>query len=176
MRIVFDDVVKNDQQKQWEIKYHEEGDGARVLGDGSWQTIIRVAAFSMMDWRAAEYNIPPSDINTLIDIIVLEQYVTSDFFNGPNSLFNAPTVGEARQAYLAEIVRLKLLYRVSTRTKDNPLQIVRNNLEPSDPLDMAVKGMSVLMNRQVTGAEMLDPAVATVLTNFQSSMTFGPKG
>jgi hypothetical protein len=123
-----------------------------------------------MDWRAAEYNIPPTDIDTLVDILVLEQYIAPEFFNGPNSLFNAPTIAEARAAYVAEIVRLKLLYRVSTRTKDHPLAVVRQAHIPSEPIDMAYKGMTVLFNRHMSGAEQLDPAVATVLSNFRDAV------
>lgn len=164
MRIVFDGVDRDDKQSLWKISYHEEGEGAEE------NKIVLLAPFSMMDWRAAEYNIPPTDIDTLIDIMMLEQYISVDFFNGPNSLFNAPSIEIARTAYLAEIVRLKLLYRVSTRTKNHPLAAVRDSHTPSDPLDMAHKGMTVLFNRQFTGAEQLDPAVATVLSNFRDAL------
>ncbi|MCX4813695.1 hypothetical protein OG601_24150 [Streptomyces sp. NBC_01239] len=98
--------------------------------------------------RAAEYDIDPMDVDTLLDIVLHEQFVNPDdddkvtagmrspalknqgkFRKGdlmPTNLFNAPTIEHARDAHLARIdYAKKNKVQVSVPKKNNPLDAVK---------------------------------------------------
>lgn len=167
MRIVFNSVETDVKNNRWEIRYDEihdeDPENIRV------QPITVAMPMDSLEWRAAEYNIDPSDINTLVDIVICERFVTMDFYKGPDSLINAPDIETARKAYLTEIARIKLLYRISTRSKDHVLQQVKNE-SVHDPLNMAIKATSVMLHRHHTGVQELQPEVVTVLARYKEAI------
>jgi hypothetical protein len=176
MRITILGATRREDLNAWLIQFKEEFTDEEKIDIPEWRsapgkTVKLLAPLDTMEWRAAEYNLDPSDINTLIDILVCEQYVQQDFFQSGNSLFNAPDIETARAAYLSEIARIKLLYRVSTRGKEHPLNVIREKVEFNSGV-MAVKAMETLLLRHDKGSQVLDPAVHTVLSRFRDNLRF----
>lgn len=164
MKIVITEARKDEKLNRWEIRWEEHHD------DGSIQPVGLVTPLDTMEWRAAEYNIPANDINTLIDVMICERYMGPEVVsNEDTGLFNAPDIETARVAYLAKVAEIKLKYRITTRTKGGPLDTVRS-LAEHDAERMAVKGLHVLLARHNNGAQVLDPAVHTVLASIQEHL------
>lgn len=84
----------------------------------------------IFEWRAAEYDIDPTDMDTLVDIVLAEPFLEdSDYVEG-EGLFDAPTLEGARLAHKARCARGKLRGRITTRgkiaQKDGLLHKIRN--------------------------------------------------
>ena len=167
MRIVITEARKDDKLNRWEIRWEEHRD------DGTIQPVGLATPIDTMEWRAAEYNIPASDINTLIDVMICERYMGPEVVGDPDTgLFTAPDIETARVAYLAKVAEIKLKYRLSTRIKGGPLDVVRSQAD-HDPERLAVKGMHVVLARHNNGAQVLDPAVHAVLASIQELIQKG---
>jgi hypothetical protein len=101
----------------------EQGDNWKVdrfktMSDGSVEEGCHIISKECLEWRAAEYGIPQQDLNTLLDIVLAEPYMTDeDWATGPN-LHTASSVAEARDAHLARVIAVKLRLRISTQSKD----------------------------------------------------------
>jgi hypothetical protein len=160
MRIIITDASKDEELNRWMIRWEEHRD------DGFIQPVSLAIPLDTMEWRAAEYNIPASDINTLIDIVICERYLPPAVIEGENGLFNAPDIATARETYLAAIAEVKMKYRISTRVKGGPLDVVRS-LADHNPERLAIKGMNVILARHNRGSQKLDPAVHSVLASIQ---------
>jgi hypothetical protein len=124
--------------------------------------------------RAAEYGIDPSRIDVLLDIIVCERFITNEWWNGDDHLFAAGSIDEARRLYLAEIARIKLKYRISTRrragsTVPHPLQVLRD-AHSWKPADLALKTMGVLLYRHREGVQELEPTVVKSLLYMEQAL------
>lgn len=165
VKITIDEVVDEPKLSRWVIHQTIEYDS------GDTRPLIQVAPYDQMEYRAAEYNINPSDIATLIDIMMCEQYIEAEWYHTEKSILNSPNVENARIALLAEIAKIKLKYRISTRSKDSPLAYIKSTAEHSSGR-MAVKGMDVLLMRHQRGVEELDPAVLSVLLRFKENITY----
>lgn len=165
-KITIDEVVNEPKNNRWLIYQTIE------LGDGSTRPYLQVSPYDQMEWRAAEYNINPSDLNTLIDIMICEQFIKSEWYHTDKSIWNSPTIENAREALISEIAQIKLKYRISTRAKDSPLQHVRSTAEHSSAR-MAVKGLETLLQRHERGVEELNPAVLSVLLRFKENLILG---
>lgn len=100
-----------DKGEYWHIARTEE------LADGSFKEGCHLIAKDAMEWRAAEYGIPAEDLTTLLDVILMEPYLTPEEWAEGVALHVAGTVAEARAAHLARIVKCKLRLRVSTQSK-----------------------------------------------------------
>lgn len=70
----------------------------------------------VFEWRAAEYGIDPTDMDTLVDIVLVEPFISPGDMKAGEMLHDAPTIAEARQAHLARCSRAKLRARITTRT------------------------------------------------------------
>lgn len=102
--------------------------------DGTVDEGIHIFPKDILEWRAAEYGINPSDVDTLLDIVIAEPYLTpEDWTSGPQLYDESVTVEQAREAHLARCARVKLLHRISTRagkgSPGSPLQYVRDTHE-----------------------------------------------
>lgn len=128
--------------------------------------------YDTMIYRAAEYGINPADLDTLTDIVICEPFIKAEFFDGDDSLFNAGDIATARERYLAEIARIKLLYRISTRGKDHPLNEMKRTIRIK-PADVAVKSFEVIMARHRSGVQVLDPHVAGALNMMETALRTG---
>lgn len=103
--------VVTDRGSHWHVVRYKN------MSDGTVQEGCHIIYKEAMEWRAAEFGIPASDLNTLLDIVLMEPYLTdAEIAQGP-SLLNATTIAEAREAHLARIVSAKLRLRVSTQSK-----------------------------------------------------------
>lgn len=65
-----------------------------------------------LETRAAEYDIEPTDVDTLLDLVLAENLLTTDQAH-PDFLFNAPTRAHARDAHL---VRCRAAVEVAQAT------------------------------------------------------------
>lgn len=160
-KITIEDVRQ--ERGHWEIPYTLTQD------DGMEEKVLLVVAYDTLEWRAAEYNIPVTDLDTLVDIIVCEQFIEQEHFEGEKSLFKAATVDEAREEYLRKIAEIKLKYRVSTRGKSHPLQKLKNGVV-FDPARVAIKGAAVILEREKTAGAPIDPHVKTVLKSIMGGL------
>ena len=82
-------------------------------------------------WRVAEYGFGPKDLDTILDILIHEQFMD---FNDPDdlpTLLTATHQQEAREAHLERIKRIKANHTEVVPHGDlkraHPLQIIRNN-------------------------------------------------
>ncbi|GAA2618699.1 hypothetical protein SMC26_40260 [Actinomadura fulvescens] len=96
--------------------------------DGS--SIAHVFPADTLEWRAAEYGIDPTDVDTLLDIVLHEPFL-ADPAPDAITLYNAPTIDDARAAHLARIDAVKTEVQIVTapaarglRTAD-PFAVIR---------------------------------------------------
>lgn len=61
-----------------------------------------------MEWRAAEYGLDPSDVDTLLEIVLAEPHLDPDPDDATRSLFAAATIEEARDHHLKKIRKIKV--------------------------------------------------------------------
>lgn len=160
-KVVIDNVRKTDTS--WEIY------STQTYKDGSTRPHVTWLPIDVFEYRAAEYNIPISDIDKLIDIVMCERFLTHDVFDAPEGLYNAPDIQTAREHMLSEIAKVKLKYRVSTRGATHPLNAVRRQVSTT-PVSMAVKGLETVLLRHMQGAQELDEHVLTVLNHFRAAI------
>jgi hypothetical protein len=74
-----------------------------------------------LEWRAAEYDIDPNDLDTLMDVVLAEQFLEVPPGETTPPLFTADTIEEARKIHLARCAQAKLRHRISTRAKGHPI-------------------------------------------------------
>lgn len=192
MKVIIDSATREEKDGVWRIAIREileEGDELReayrmVNGVreafmetvGHERDVIIIRPIDSFAWRAAEYGIPRDDLNTLIDIVVCEGYISRQWWHDGPNLWNADTVEIARKRYLAEIVRIKLALRLSTRPsgkKPHPADPMRV-LTDLHPADLALKSMQVILHRHREGVQSQDPHVAQALVNMERALAADP--
>lgn len=101
-----------------------------------------------LEWRAAEYGIDPSDVDTLMDIVLAEPYLTDQHWATGSQLHDANTIDQARADHIARCAAVKLAHRMSTRGKAaEPLRAVREHHE-MHPEALAMKRELVARGRE----------------------------
>jgi hypothetical protein len=124
IKIEFTDAV--DDGRHWIVHRRitrTENGGEPVVEEG-----IHVFPHDALEWRAAEYGIDPSDVDTLMDIVLAEPYITSEDYEPGTTLYDAPSIQDAREAHLSRCAKVKLVHRMSTRGKNQPhVQRVKDN-------------------------------------------------
>lgn len=140
------------------------------MEDGSILFDRHVVPKDILEWRAAEYGIDPNDYDTLFDIIIAEPYIEADWYHSDQSLFFAPTIDEARENYLAKVAEVKLQMRISTRGPNHPLNFLKERAE-HNPMSMAIKSMSVIMQRHVAGTELQPDPVVRTFNNYREAIS-----
>jgi hypothetical protein len=119
MRVSFGEA-KQDTAGHWVVAVQ------RIHDDGSVEEGVHVFPADVLEWRAAEYDIDPSDVDTLLDIVLAEPYLTDGHWQAGSQLHDADTVEQARADHLARCAKAKLACRMSTRGKAaEPLRAVR---------------------------------------------------
>lgn len=111
--------ARDDGRGHWVI------DRVTTLDDGSKELGVYVMPLDTLEWRAAEYGIDPSDVDTLMDVVLAEHHLTPEEHGHVPVLFTADTVDEARRAHLAACAAAKLRCRISTRGSDHVLNRVK---------------------------------------------------
>lgn len=71
---------------------------------------------SVFAWRVAEYNLDPTDTDALLDAVLYEAHIKQDP-DHPLSLHNAPTIGDARAHYLAQLDTMKAGGKITGRRR-----------------------------------------------------------
>lgn len=56
-----------------------------------------------LEWRAAEYGLDPSDVDTLLEVVLAEPHLDPDPDDTTRSLFEAATIEEAREHHLKKV-------------------------------------------------------------------------
>jgi hypothetical protein len=125
IKVEFTDAI-DDGQGHWivhrRVTRTEEG-SEPVVEEG-----IHAFPHDALEWRAAEYGIDPSDVDTLMDIILTEPYIASTDYEPGTTLYDAPSIEDARKAHLSRCAKVKLAHRMSTRGKNQPhVQRVKDN-------------------------------------------------
>lgn len=121
----------------WRIIY-DKGDGTVHL---------QVMPQSILLSRAAEYDIDPTDTDTLIDMVLHEPFMAPEEGSGLPALFSAPSVSSAREAHLARIAHAKenRVSAVSAKRKakgagvSDPLDVMRRDHKVDHEMFNAIK-------------------------------------
>lgn len=71
----------------------------------------------IFEWRAAEYDIDPTDMDTLVDIVLSEPFLNDSDYTAGETLHDAPDLTTAREAHKSRCARGKLRGRITTRGK-----------------------------------------------------------
>lgn len=113
----------------------------------------------IFEWRAAEYGIDPTDMDTLIDIVLSEPFLDDNDYAPGEGLHDAPDIALAREAHKSRCAKGKLRGRITTRgkiaMKDGILHKLRTE-SFMDPEVIQVKREHVRRQRQgVTNTKML---------------------
>jgi len=110
-----------------------------VHDDGAIEDGVHVFPKDIMEWRAAEYGIDPADRDTLLDIVLVEPYLTQEEWAAGFQLHNAPDIATAQADHIARCAKAKLRLRMTTRGASRSyLQKIRDE-SPMDPEVIAVK-------------------------------------
>lgn len=99
-----------------------------VRADGSIVVGHHKFPVDTLEWRAAEYGIDPTDLDTLLDIVIHEPFL-GDPDRPDLALHEAPTVEEARAYHLERIQKIK------DKSK---------KVKAADPVREQVKGLAVM--------------------------------
>lgn len=92
---------------------------------------LTVFPVSTPTWRIAEYGFDPNDLDTILDIIIHEQFMDFGLPDDLPTLSTAKHQQEAREAHIERIRRLKVNHTEvvphGDSHREHPLQIIRNN-------------------------------------------------
>lgn len=107
----------------------------KVGAADGWEVITRAADGSglthlfpkdVLEWRAAEYGIDASDIDTLLDIVLHENFHEEEPQDAPPTPYTAASTAQAREAHLARISKAKATReRITLSAEGGPLDAIR---------------------------------------------------
>ncbi|MEV8439190.1 hypothetical protein AB0425_17585 [Actinosynnema sp. NPDC051121] len=106
--------------------------------DGTIDAGSHVFPLDTLEWRAAEYGIDPADVDTLLDVVLAEPYLTPEDWAAGYLPHDAPDAATARQDHIARCARAKLRHRISTRpgpAGGSAAKAGENASVPGHPLD-----------------------------------------
>lgn len=136
-----------------------------VWDDGAVENGVHVFPLVTLEWRAAEYDIDPADVDTLLDIVLAEPYLTPEDWATGTRLLDAPDIATARHDHIARCAAAKLRHRISTRPRPpaagqarppHPLDAIR--ADPHIDLEViAVKREHVRLLRQAVAEQREQP-------------------
>jgi len=98
-----------------------------IEGGSSWMYIF---PHSRLQWRVAEYNLDPNDIDKLIEVAIYEFHMTDNVHSNPTHLWNTDEA-TARQAHLGRVEAAKS--RVVHLDPNNQLDVIRRAWNPHHP-------------------------------------------
>ena len=109
--------------------------------DGTVDKIAHALPVDILETRAAEYGIDPTDTDTLLEIVLYENYLPPQEPDDPTTLYNAETVQEARDALITRVRTLRGAGKIEGRLGQSELKaagprakVVRDSGE-EDPLE-----------------------------------------
>lgn len=109
------DVIPGEEQA--ELVFTLRVDGADALS-------AHVVPIETLENTAAEYDLDPGDVDTILDVVLYGPYLPADKVaaDHPKFLFNADTVAQARQHLLATVAEAKGDGKVISVAGDSPEQ------------------------------------------------------
>lgn len=108
-----------------------------------------------LEWRAAEYDIDPNDVDTLLGIVLYEPLLDEHSHEHPKHLFNAASVAEAREYHTSRINRLRKAHPLED--PDGHLDKIRQG-HLMHPEALALKRADVYRGRAQRAAERVAKA------------------
>ena len=90
--------------------------------DGTVDRIAHVLPVDILETRAAEYSIDPADIDTLLEIVLYENYLPPQEPDDPTALHNAETIQEARDALITRVRTLRGAGKIEGRLGQSELK------------------------------------------------------
>lgn len=115
MGVVFHQV--EDRGEYWMVH------NTTTFSDGAVEPGVNILKKDTLEWRAVEYGIDPTDLDTLLDIAMVEPYLTPEEQAEGVFLLDAATTQQAREAHIARCAKAKLRLKLATRTKDPEPQV-----------------------------------------------------
>lgn len=94
-------------------KARHDGQGHVVIDrvhehpDGTLENGVFIFPDDTLEWRAAEYDLDPGDLDLLMEIVIAECYVTPDSDHDMPALFTMATVADARAHHLAKCEEIR---------------------------------------------------------------------
>lgn len=85
---------------------------------------------STLGWRSAEYGIDPTDIDTLIHVVIHEHHMFDLTHTDPTFLWNTDQE-TARKAHLRRVG--EVMAKVTHHDPDNHLDVIRKAWDPTHP-------------------------------------------
>lgn len=153
MKIIHNDVSSDGER--W-ITTRQVVHDDNTIEDG-----VHVFPKDILEWRAAEYGIDPADRGTLLDIVLVEPYLTPEEWATGYQLHDAPDISTARADHIARCAQAKLRLRISTRGAGKEhLARVRDESHMDDEV-LSVKREHVAHLRRQAAAERASVATNT---------------
>lgn len=172
--VTFLGVEKGDDTQHWRISMKFE--------DNALPTLFMLP-YDAMEWRAAEYGIDPSDVDTLLDIVVTEPFMTADDWGTDSHLYGsngtfAESTDEARGHHISRAARVKLRHRMTTRGAGHVLNVVRQQSPMSEiALDLKREHVSRARKHAADTFRGLDHSEENRINRLANSMrNHMPKG
>jgi hypothetical protein len=103
-----------------------------------------------LEWRAAEYEIDPGDVDTLLGIILYEPFLDGHSHEHPKHLFNAASVKEAREYHTDRIAQARKAHPLED--PDGHLEKIRRG-HLMHPEALGLKRADVVRGRAQRAAE-----------------------
>lgn len=122
-----------------------------------------------LEWRAAEYEIDPADIDTLLTVVLYEPLLDGNSHEHPKHLYNADSIAEAREYHLGRIKAAAKAHPISD--PDGHLDTVRRKSH-MHPEALALKAAHVdrgrWLRRSRKAADPHEDRLATLRANLST--------
>lgn len=120
----------------------------------------RMMPVDALEWRAAEYGIPPEDLDTLLDVVIYENFLGEP--DRPDlMLHDAPTIEDAREYHLARVKAAKDSAKKVKADADDPVRGRIKELVVMNPEAIELKKSRVKRIRE-DRAEKRSQAIAAI--------------
>jgi hypothetical protein len=139
------------------ISVEDQGDNFAVLRRHNGVEGVHLFPKDALEWRAAEYEIDPSDFDTLLGIILYEPLLDDHSHLHPKHLYNAGSVAEARDFHLGRIRALR-----KANPLNDPDDLLRHVVWPNHHMNdeaIHIKRLHVQRGRKARAAERARRAV-----------------
>lgn len=108
-----------------------------TMEDGSTVSGKHVFPADTLEWRAAEYDLDPTDLDTLLDIVLYEPFLEEP--DQPElTLHDAPSVEEARAYHLQRVEKVK---KKATKARRGGVDPVREQIKASAAMQPEAIGL-----------------------------------
>lgn len=123
-RIAFTSVT-DDGQGHWVVSREITHD------DGHVEQGVHIFPHDILEWRVAEYDLDPNDLDTVLDLVLAEPYLTEDDWLGEVHLYDAPDSSTARAAHVRRCRRIRALFAHTGQRRVNGADLFKSIKEQS---------------------------------------------